>query len=135
MNQVDETIEAICNWIKTELGHRIEWVDNNLPEMIDSLASLVSARTMNNIGLLESGVVDGKMAADRVQGSLCDSHDDIIIHGVSITKEELETIELHQEDIGRALSDIKGIMRDDNGMLRIKYAGTGWWNYKDEEWW
>ena len=113
MKKVEETIEAICNWIQTELGHESEWTDKNLPDMINSLAGLVSvnkpdARTSDN---------------------------EIIIHGVSISPEELETIELHQENIDRALSDIKDIKRDGDGMLCIKYVGTGWWHYEGGEWW
>ena len=112
MKKVDETIETICNWIQTELENQSSKSINNLPEMISALAGLAA------VNKPDAGTGDNG----------------IIIHGVSITPEELETIELHQENISRALSDIKGIMRDDDGMLRIKYAGTGWWNYKYEEW-
>ena len=113
MKKVDETIEAICDWIRKELNDASLMESGDLLEMAKALAVLVSARDP-----------DART-----------SDNDIIIHGVSISPEELEMIELHQENIDRALSDIKGIMRDDDGNLRIKYAGTGWWNYKGEEWW
>ena len=113
MKKVDETIETICDWIRKELNDASLMESGDLPEMTKALAELVS------VNKPDAGTNDN----------------DIIIHGVSISPEELETIELHQENIDRALSDIKGIKRDSDGMLCIKYVDTGWWHYQGGEWW
>lgn len=44
MNNVDKTIDALCNWIQGELKSDMDTEKNNLPEIIKALAELVSAR-------------------------------------------------------------------------------------------
>lgn len=50
MDEVDETIEMICEWIQAELKESNSIQENNsLPEMIKALAELVSARRICSI--------------------------------------------------------------------------------------
>ena len=52
IKKVDETIEAICDWIQKELEERsARKAGSIMPEMVSSLAELISAR--------ESGMVSG----------------------------------------------------------------------------
>ena len=44
MENVDKTIDAICDWVKEELKSEAITEKSILPDMVKSLAELVSAR-------------------------------------------------------------------------------------------
>lgn len=46
MDNVDKTINAICDWIQTELKSEIITEKSIIPDMVKSLAELVSARNL-----------------------------------------------------------------------------------------
>lgn len=47
MNNVDKTIDALCDWIQKELNSDVGTEKNTLTEMIKALAELVSTRRTN----------------------------------------------------------------------------------------
>ncbi len=44
MENVDKTIDALCDWIQGELNSKASVGRNNLSEMVKALAELISAR-------------------------------------------------------------------------------------------
>lgn len=44
MNNVDKTIEALCDWIQKELNSDVGTEKNTLTEMTNALAALITAR-------------------------------------------------------------------------------------------
>ena len=50
MKKVDETIEAVCDWVQRTCKEEIVLPENaTLPRMVKALAELVSARNLCNI--------------------------------------------------------------------------------------
>lgn len=73
MQKVDETINAICDWIQKDL--KIEGFDRDTAEMIKALAALVSARKTPghpmDIGIpdeIARGVIDALNEETRKNG-------------------------------------------------------------------
>ncbi len=50
MEKLDETIEAVCDWVQKACKGEVSSLDKGaLPEMVKALAELVSARTPKNV--------------------------------------------------------------------------------------